>query len=468
MSRRVKHVSLMVTVQAGCLAVGLWMHHRYVVSSALQAVEESAWADLRDAARPLFSQLGAMPPVARRTNAGAAERLTRWLDEHRSDAGAVMIVDAQWRILLAHQDSGDSANAPMLGAHVDWAEHASGLGAGADSWGKLLLPDGPHFAVTHPLDKGQGYVIVHQTVAAYEPQAAALVEAVPTVGVVTFVWLAAILGIVAYMILARLCDQLEHERSQSARDAIRTTQNLVRTRDAVIFGLAKLAESRDPDTGDHLERISVYSTILASALRRDPRYCGVVTPSFVRLIGISSALHDIGKVGLADRILLKPGPLSADERASMQMHATIGGECLREIEQRLGGSNFLQLGREIAFGHHERWDGSGYPAGLAGTAISLSARIVAIADVYDALCTRRVYKEAYPHEECVAVIRAEAGKKLDPNLVEVWLTLESKFKSMALQNEARVPGDPVTESCETDDTVIGDEDLCPVPMGVSV
>jgi putative two-component system response regulator len=136
----------------------------------------------------------------------------------------------------------------------------------------------------------------------------------------------------------------------------------------------------------------------------------------------------------------------------MQTHATIGGECLREIEQRLGGSNFLQLAREITFAHHECWDGSGYPKGLAGTAIPLSARIVAIADMYDALSSRRVYKEPFPHEECVAEIRAEAGRKLDPNLVEVWLTVEPKFRRIACQDRTNLPARAAVEAAEPAET----------------
>ena len=207
----------------------------------------------------------------------------------------------------------------------------------------------------------------------------------------------------------------------------------MRTRDAVIFGLAQLADSRDPETGDHLERISIYSTRLASALRRHPQFDTRVTPAFVRLIGISSALHDIGKVGIEDQILRKAGKLTADEVTRMQHHAAIGGECLQEIEQRLGRSNFLQMAREIAFAHHERWDGTGYPKGLAGEEIPLSARIAAIVDVYDALSSKRVYKPRIPHEECVTIIRGQAGMHFDPDLVNVWLTIEPRFREIAAQ-----------------------------------
>lgn len=245
-----------------------------------------------------------------------------------------------------------------------------------------------------------------------------------------FIWICGLQSIVAYLVLTRMYVQHEQREMQSHEENLLRAKELVRTRDAVIFGLAKLAESRDPDTGHHLERIAMYATRLASAIRRHSKYRKFVTPSFVRTIGISSALHDIGKVGVEDAVLLKPGRLDDDERFRMQIHTTLGGECIRQIEQRLGNSNFLEMAREIAFCHHERWDGDGYPVGLVGQEIPLSARIVAIADVYDALASRRVYKEPYPHERCVEIIRAEAGKQFDPQLVEIFLSIHEQFREI--------------------------------------
>jgi HD-GYP domain-containing protein (c-di-GMP phosphodiesterase class II) len=256
---------------------------------------------------------------------------------------------------------------------------------------------------------------------------------IPAIGVraMALAWIAMFQAIVAYLILVR--DQEETSRKHRKAEKISQQQNneLLRTRDAVIFGLAKLTESRDPETGNHLERIAIYSTRLATAVRRDPRYRSQVTPSFVKLIGISSALHDIGKVGIRDAILLKPGKLERQERPLMELHVEIGSKCIREIELRLGSSNFLQMAREIAHSHHERWDGSGYPKGLSGKEIPLSARIVAIADVYDALSTQRIYRDAIPHEKCVDMIRQGAGRQFDPVLVEIFLKLESEFRDIA-------------------------------------
>lgn len=244
---------------------------------------------------------------------------------------------------------------------------------------------------------------------------------------ILFIWIASLqmFSLILYVLSdGKKQSELEHDfkHQQSQLNG-----ELVRTRDAVIFGLAKLAESRDTDTGFHLERISAYSTRLAQAMRRDPRFRNQISAQFIRDIGVCSALHDIGKVGVEDSILLKPGSLSPSERRRMQEHAQIGAECISQIESRLGQANFLETAREIALLHHEKWDGNGYPHGLAGNAIPLSARVVALADVYDALSVERCYKQPIAHEMCVELIRAEAGKHFDPAIVEIFLQIESEF-----------------------------------------
>jgi response regulator RpfG family c-di-GMP phosphodiesterase len=265
--------------------------------------------------------------------------------------------------------------------------------------------------------------------------------------VLAFTWITALQAAVAYLVLTRAQDQNARERTRAARVSLQRYSDLLRTRDAVIFGLAKLTESRDHDTGNHLERIAVYSTRLATVLRRNPRYRREITPAFVKLIGISTALHDIGKVGIEDSILMKPGQFEEQERLVMQMHATIGGKCIREIESQLGRSNFLQMAREIAFCHHERWDGTGYPKGLAGEEIPLAARIVAVADVYDALATKRVYKAALPHGQCAEMIGAEAGKQFDPAVVEAFLHVEAEFAAIAQRCREASEAEPDGSDC---------------------
>lgn len=247
----------------------------------------------------------------------------------------------------------------------------------------------------------------------------------------TFAWIVGLQGGAAWLVFSRMHGEQQKLQHQSQEESLLRAREVLRTRDAVIFGLAKLAESRDPDTGHHLERIALYSTRLATAMRRHPKFRQITTRSFVHSIGISSALHDIGKVGVEDAILLKPGPLTAEEYSRIQMHTVLGGECIRQIQRRVGDPMFLELAREIAMHHHERWDGSGYPHGLAGEEIPLAARIVAIADVYDALSVRRVYKDPYPHEVCVEKIRKDAGKHFDADIVEVFLSIHDQFREIA-------------------------------------
>jgi response regulator RpfG family c-di-GMP phosphodiesterase len=248
---------------------------------------------------------------------------------------------------------------------------------------------------------------------------------------ISFVWISGLQSAASALILFRSF-RVSDEQFQTQRERnLTAARELVRTRDAVIFGLAKLSESRDPETGRHLERISLYSVKLASALRNHPKYRGEITPNFIRTIGVSSVLHDIGKVGVPDSVLLKPGKLTLEERAHIQVHTSLGADCIREIERQLGNSEFLHMAKEIAQSHHEWWDGSGYPQGLCGEDIPLAARIVAIADVYDALSVHRVYKEAFPHEQCVEEIRNGAGSHFDPTLVDVFLKIESDFRLIA-------------------------------------
>lgn len=261
----------------------------------------------------------------------------------------------------------------------------------------------------------------------------------PLVMVLTLVWIGGLQSIAAYLVLTRLLSESSRNQEQSQLRLLSREKDLVRTRNAVIFGLAKLAEYRDRETGQHLERIALFATCLATALRRDPRFREAVSSTFVKTIGISSVLHDIGKVGLPDSILRKEGPLTPLERKRMQSHTAIGAECIRQIEQRLGNCNFLQMARQIALGHHERWDGSGYPNGIAGGEIPLAARVVAIVDVYDALVSKRCYKEAMPQQQCVSMIVESAGSHLDPSLVEVFRRVEPQFWEIASRYADRKP-----------------------------
>lgn len=196
---------------------------------------------------------------------------------------------------------------------------------------------------------------------------------------------------------------------------------------AAIFAMSKLAESKDPETGAHLERMREYCRMLSMELKRSRAYDAAVDEQFIDNIYAASPLHDIGKVGVPDDILLKPGKLEADEWTIMQTHTTLGADTLRAVDRQHPGNSFVKMGIDIAQGHHEKWDGSGYPSRLAGESIPLAARILALGDVYDALTSKRCYKEAFSHEKSRGIIVEGAGTHFDPVVVQAFLSIEQDF-----------------------------------------
>jgi HD-GYP domain-containing protein (c-di-GMP phosphodiesterase class II) len=212
------------------------------------------------------------------------------------------------------------------------------------------------------------------------------------------------------------------------------TRELRQTRDVALLTLARLAELRDGTTGQHIERIGAYCRRIAEAASRGPY--GPLDPEWIALLERSSRLHDIGKIAVPDSILRKPGPLEATEWVVMRRHAEMGGDTLRSVLAGQGPVDFLELAVEIAYHHHERWDGSGYPRGLAGADIPLSARIVAVADAYDAITSERHYKQALSHEEAVQRIVAERGTHFDPVLVEAFLAVADDLRHLQRRHAA--------------------------------
>jgi putative two-component system response regulator len=199
------------------------------------------------------------------------------------------------------------------------------------------------------------------------------------------------------------------------------------SRDLIIFAMAKLAESRDPETGAHLERMREYCRVLAEELCNVPKFAGVVDEEFVDALYLTSPLHDIGKVGIPDSVLLKPGRLTSDEFEVMKRHAAIGAETLDAAVNAHASASFLRLARDIAWTHHERLNGSGYPRHLKGEEIPLCGRIAAVADVYDALTSKRVYKSAFSHEKARTIVVEGRGTDFDPDIVDAFLAHETTF-----------------------------------------
>jgi putative two-component system response regulator len=197
-----------------------------------------------------------------------------------------------------------------------------------------------------------------------------------------------------------------------------------------IFSMAKLAESRDPETGLHLERIQTYSRVLAEEIMARGSNPSPISHKFAELIYQTSPLHDIGKVGIPDHVLLKPGRLDDNEFEIMKKHTQIGAETLEATLKHYPGAEFLHLARDIAWAHHEKFDGGGYPRGLKGEEIPLCARIVALADVYDALTMKRCYKSAYPHDVARGIILKGEGDHFDPQVIQAFLKNEDRFQQI--------------------------------------
>lgn len=233
-----------------------------------------------------------------------------------------------------------------------------------------------------------------------------------------------------------------HTNEMVARIEERTAE-LARTRDVTILSMATLAETRDNETGAHILRTQRYVRILALHLKDHPAYQEELTDDNITLMFKSAPLHDVGKVGIPDAILLKPGKLTDDEFVIMKTHAQLGADALSVAERGLGSNSFLRYAREIAQTHHEKWDGSGYPNGLRGADIPLSGRLMAVADVYDALISKRVYKPAFSHDKAMGILRDGAGTHFDPAMVAALDACEDQFKAIALQY-----GDQHTQAAE--------------------
>jgi putative two-component system response regulator len=242
-------------------------------------------------------------------------------------------------------------------------------------------------------------------------------------------------------VLARVRTQLQNKahadflRDQNAwleAEVGRRTREITAIQDVTILAMASLAETRDSDTGNHIRRTQLYVRALAEKLKSHPRFGYYLSDAMVEVLYKSAPLHDIGKVGVPDRILLKPGKLTAEEFEVMKTHTTLGRDAIAHAEWKLGMSvEFLGCAKEIAYGHQEKWDGSGYPEGLAGEDIPISARLMAIADVYDALISRRVYKDGLSHERAVQIIRDGRGVHFDPDMVDAFLELAEDFRAIA-------------------------------------
>ena len=236
-----------------------------------------------------------------------------------------------------------------------------------------------------------------------------------------------------HLAIKRMQDFLKDKNAFLASEINKRTAEIMAIQDVTINAMASLAETRDNETGNHIRRTQRYVKALAEKLRFNPRFAHFLNDNkTIEVLFKSAPLHDIGKVGIPDRILLKPGRFEPEEFEIMKTHTTLGRDAILQAEKDLGMEMpFLKYAKEIAYSHQEKWDGSGYPEGLSGDDIPISARLMAVADVYDALISRRVYKAAMSHEKAVAIIKEGKGSHFDPDMVDAFLELEQEFKKIA-------------------------------------
>ena len=235
-----------------------------------------------------------------------------------------------------------------------------------------------------------------------------------------------------HLALKSASDFLRDKNDYLEQEVERRTREVVAIQDVTIHVVTSLAETRDNETGNHIRRTQFYIRALAEKLRDHPRFADYLNDRTIEMLFKSAPLHDVGKIGIPDRILLKPGRFTPEEFDLMKTHTTLGYNAIEIAEKRLGiKMDFLQTAKEIALSHQEKWDGSGYPQGLAGDAIPVSARLMAVADVYDALISRRVYKDGMPHEAAIKIMQEGRGSHFDPDMLDAFLDIQDEIRTIA-------------------------------------
>lgn len=434
-SKRWLLILLLVASQAACLLPGVAWFSGWLRGNLMATLRQQVLADNQLLARQMATLIDHMKLDTLQPGSASWQRLQTAIEEIRlPNDGYVNVIDATTGQVLCH---------PRLRKNEALAEMRQGLiplvngssrkpiievdsSRGASGWVKM--PDGTHLVAIYDLAPLGAKVVAHQHSHRVEAEIARIVDPVQHIGVWAAMTLVLISASLAALIAHRYENKVASVNLLLKQLVDKRTQALMKTRNAVIFGLAKLAESRDNETGAHLERIRSYVTLLVGKLAETHRE---ITPAYIANLGLASSLHDIGKVGIPDSILLKPGPLTKEERQIMQRHAEIGGDCLTAIARRLGEDDFLEMAKTIAYSHHEHYNGGGYPRGLKEDEIPLAARIVALADVYDALTTKRVYKPALSHFEARSIILSGSGAQFDPEVVAAFLACEDQIRGIA-------------------------------------
>lgn len=435
--RRQVLVAMLVMSQLGCMTFGVLWASRWLHEAFNQIIHRSAQLQAETVALSLARRTADLSLTE------SSDKLQQIYDQThvphdgfvsviRLDDGAVAAsslkapVSVKPATLLGNQSltPANGAPQPLIAAIQIGETNQQPLVAGTMEF------DGQLFDVTAlKLPKQDAAIVVATSNASLNRLVSELIAPLIHVGFVLTGAVVAATALCTIFLVRRFDSTLLEVSSSLEKEVDRRTLALQRSRNAVVFGLAKLAESRDKDAGQHLERLRTYVTVLASELAK---HNSKIDHHYVANLAIASALHDVGKMGVPDAVILKLGKLTAAERRAMQMHTVLGDECLASVERMFGDHDeFLTLGREVAAAHHEQWDGSGYPYGLQGKDIPLSARIVALADVYDALTSHREYRPAASHAEAREWIVSHYGSQFDPEVVEAFIAREVDFAKIS-------------------------------------
>lgn len=311
--------------------------------------------------------------------------------------------------------------------------------------GKVELDGDLHLVTAYGLPKLNAIMAVYQRDRSIELFVASIVRPVMQMGYALTAFIVGATALITIFLSDRYEAEIAKANARLEEEVQERTRSLLHSRNAVVVALAKLAESRDCDTGEHLDRIRSYVIILATELAKTHQE---IDHHFVANLAIASSLHDIGKAGIPDAVLLKRGQLTPTERRAMELHTLLGSESLAAIRRQLEGDSFLELAQEIAIAHHEHWDGGGYPNGTQGKEIPLAARIVALADVYDAMTTDRPYKEAASHGEVQQWIASRYAEQFDPSVVEAFIAREQDFARISAATTRKLNETPCESTVE--------------------
>ncbi|MBB6429306.1 HD domain-containing phosphohydrolase [Algisphaera agarilytica] len=296
--------------------------------------------------------------------------------------------------------------------------------------------DGVHYVSTHELNDAGYRLMVHQPVGGLTAARSLVTGVLLLTSLIVGLLVIIPTGLLSWIGIKRHHNALMKWNHELEDEVDRRVRQFGKSRDALVMGLAKLADFRDNETGKHLERICQYSVLLAEELADSGTHD--IDSAWIDRLRMAASMHDIGKVGVPDEVLLKPGRLTDDEYDTIKQHPTMGADTLMAIRKQFDDDPLVDMSVEVTLSHHERWDGGGYPFGIEGDAIPLSARIVSVADVYDALTVARVYKPAMPHEKAASIIEEGRGSQFDPDVVDAFLRVQDKLReiSEALRDHA--------------------------------